>query len=52
MTESERADVERRAKQDAQAQQSGWPITCPYPQVEQATEWIKQYRLALVELKK
>ena len=52
MTESEIAEVQRRARQDAQAQQSGWPVKAnPFSNYEKATEYQKAFDAAAKELK-
>lgn len=52
MTEERKAEIRRRARQDAHALRAGWPVNCPYHTIVDATEWRKQFDLALAEMKK
>lgn len=52
MTESEIAEVQRRARQDAQAARAGWPTKGnPFSNAEKATEYQKAFDAAAKELK-
>lgn len=53
MTPDRQAEVERKAKQDAAAHRNGYPNAdrCPYSDVKSATEWVKQFNLALAKAK-
>lgn len=52
MNNERKEEIRRRARTDAQALRSGWPVQNPYCKVEESLEWQKQLDLALAELKK
>lgn len=52
MTEERKAEIRRRARQDAQALRAGWPVQCPYLALNDADEWKKQFDMAIAEGKK
>jgi hypothetical protein len=52
MTPEQKADITRRARMDALALRSGGPVLCPYTSIADATEWRKQFDLAVAEAKK
>ena len=52
MTPEEKSEIERRARRDAQAQQSGWPTKGnPYFTSEKAAAYQKAFDVAARELK-
>lgn len=53
MTEREKTEIARRARQDAQALRSGWPSRGkPYQQQDEADLWRESFEAALKEWKK
>lgn len=52
MTPEQIAEIQRRARQDAKAAQSGWPVKAnPFSNYEKATEYQKAFDVAARELK-
>jgi len=52
MTPEQKQEIARRAQMDAQALRSGWPVNCPYTSIADATEWRRQFDLAVAKGKK
>jgi hypothetical protein len=52
MTPTQQTEIIRRAKQDAVARLSGWPVSCPYSNVDEIVLWRKEFEAALEESKK
>lgn len=46
------AEIQRRARQDAIAHKSGWPVACPFSSIAAATEWRTEFDKRLAEAKK
>lgn len=46
------SEIVRRARQDAQAHKSGWPVACPFSSVAAATAWRTEFDRTLLEAKK
>ena len=51
MTPEHKAEIHRRAIQDAAAMRSGWPVRCPYATLEEHLEWQKQFDLIVASWK-
>lgn len=47
ITPEKQAEIERRARQDAIAHKAGWPVSNPYPSVDEATLWKKAFDTAI-----
>ena len=51
MTPTQSTEIQRRARTDATARMAGWPVHCPFHKVDEATQWRKEFDLALKESK-